>query len=813
MFMKLIKHLTLSLDTIKVGILCTSFALVSVPQVQAISNSANDPGSSRNFRSAPSQPLQQRSAPRPVYNQPGPLNNLRVRPQFNVPGPQQSSNMYGVMGMQQAQMFNAQLQQQRFNYQLQQQQFDVMLQHRENEYQKLLTLARQLGGLKDQIEVLTWAMENFRDFVKQHRHRSQTASDVAELAQVLENFYNPQRRIEGEQQRRREAEEQQRREVAERQKLEHEARKKREAEEKRQRDFKRQQEIEAEQQRLEALRQQRIDEEKKRLAAQAERFRAEQQRQADEKEQKLEEKRRIEAERQKKQEEEFAKKKENQDKLEEKQQWIAAENFRRIRAEAQLLKLQEQQRAEAERKLVEAKKNRNKAEAYEAEVNRMMEAEQRRKATTHQNDSNRHQQNDEDDAEAALRREVEEYESKNYGKEVRDVEAELRREVEAYEAQQKQKAEAEEQRIKAEVEAIETAHIRAEVEAIEAQYRQKLEAEDKPLIPNPEDTLLLASAVGKMALKGVAQAAVYGAGKVFCFPGETPICVKDDSAMGYHSEPIASIQVGDAVASCNLELGEEGCECRQVQQVFKNTTDHLIQLFFDGKILKTTDEHPFYVVNKKDWVEARDLRIGDQLQNISGEIVLLEDISEEYGQFDVYNLDVQGNHNYYAADVLVHNCNEGAKVAAGAAANKVLRAEVGAAVDSGASSAARSVESRVVDSTGTVWDSIKATQPVYKGSVIPKSFELSASTGKFWVNGNATEHIAEYAVGRAVNGAPEAVRLASQVQLGSLKAAVEAATRQGVRFGEIIQVGGWELKFGVPRQVGQLPALIHALYR
>ncbi len=125
--------------------------------------------------------------------------------------------------------------------------------------------------------------------------------------------------------------------------------------------------------------------------------------------------------------------------------------------------------------------------------------------------------------------------------------------------------------------------------------------------------------------------------------------------------------MGDTVASCNLELGEEACECRQVQQVFKNTADHLIQLSFDGKILKTTDEHPFYVVNKKDWVEARYLRIGDQLQSISGDIVLLDDISEEYGQFDVYNLDVQGNHNYYAADVLVHNCNEGAKVAARAA--------------------------------------------------------------------------------------------------------------------------------------------------
>lgn len=48
--------------------------------------------------------------------------------------------------------------------------------------------------------------------------------------------------------------------------------------------------------------------------------------------------------------------------------------------------------------------------------------------------------------------------------------------------------------------------------------------------------------------------------------------------------------------------------------------------------------------------------------------------------------------------------------------------------------------------TGMVWDSIKATQPPYPSSVIPKSFELSLLSGpKIWVHGNATEHMAEYA--------------------------------------------------------------------
>ncbi|MEI7344181.1 hypothetical protein [Dickeya chrysanthemi] len=53
--------------------------------------------------------------------------------------------------------------------------------------------------------------------------------------------------------------------------------------------------------------------------------------------------------------------------------------------------------------------------------------------------------------------------------------------------------------------------------------------------------------------------------------------------------------------------------------------------------------------------------------------------------------------------------------------------------------------------TGTVFDSIKGTQPVYPGSVIPKSFEMSLPNGqKVWVHGNATEHMVEYAASKAV---------------------------------------------------------------
>jgi filamentous hemagglutinin len=96
--------------------------------------------------------------------------------------------------------------------------------------------------------------------------------------------------------------------------------------------------------------------------------------------------------------------------------------------------------------------------------------------------------------------------------------------------------------------------------------------------------------------------------------------------------------------------------------------------------------------------------------------------------------------------------------------------------------------------------------------VIPKSFELTLPNGeRVWVAGNATEHIAEFAQMKAVNYTPEAVRLASQEQLSSLQGAVNTATQNGVPYNQLINVGGWELKFAPPRQPGQLPALIPAV--
>lgn len=80
-----------------------------------------------------------------------------------------------------------------------------------------------------------------------------------------------------------------------------------------------------------------------------------------------------------------------------------------------------------------------------------------------------------------------------------------------------------------------------------------------------------------------------------------------------------------------------------------------------------------------------------------------------------------------------------------------------------------------------------------------------------WIHGNATEHMAEYAQMVANNNPPGVVQLMTQQQLSSLQSAVNTATQGGVPYNQLINVGGWELKFAPSRHPGQLPALIHAL--
>ncbi len=69
-----------------------------------------------------------------------------------------------------------------------------------------------------------------------------------------------------------------------------------------------------------------------------------------------------------------------------------------------------------------------------------------------------------------------------------------------------------------------------------------------------------------------------------------------------------------------------------------------------------TGQHPFYVEDKG-WVKVVDLQIGDRIKTKSNSTEQLTNSINYQRSETVYNIEVEGNHNYFVTPryVLVHN--------------------------------------------------------------------------------------------------------------------------------------------------------------
>ena len=79
--------------------------------------------------------------------------------------------------------------------------------------------------------------------------------------------------------------------------------------------------------------------------------------------------------------------------------------------------------------------------------------------------------------------------------------------------------------------------------------------------------------------------------------------------------------------------------------------------FGDGVApLRGTGSHPLYSLDRDDWVRVRDLQIGERLQTAEG-AVSVEALEKVRGLHRVYNLEVEGDHEYLVgeAGVRAHN--------------------------------------------------------------------------------------------------------------------------------------------------------------
>ena len=141
-----------------------------------------------------------------------------------------------------------------------------------------------------------------------------------------------------------------------------------------------------------------------------------------------------------------------------------------------------------------------------------------------------------------------------------------------------------------------------------------------------------------------------------CFPAWTQVAMADGS-----TKNIEDVEVGDEVLSYNTDTNINEANVVVKKFVHENNVHEMYELTINWKVLKVTDVHPFYVKNSAsskgyDWVEAQYLKVGDVLMMIDGSLVAIEKVNHYANQETVYNLEVEGNHDYFVDKwYLVHN--------------------------------------------------------------------------------------------------------------------------------------------------------------
>ncbi|MGW7585124.1 polymorphic toxin-type HINT domain-containing protein, partial [Kitasatospora sp. NPDC054769] len=138
------------------------------------------------------------------------------------------------------------------------------------------------------------------------------------------------------------------------------------------------------------------------------------------------------------------------------------------------------------------------------------------------------------------------------------------------------------------------------------------------------------------------------------FPAGTRVLMADGS-----TRAIETVRVDDEVLATDPTTGATGP--RRVSNTIYTPDD---RDFTDislgaGRSLTSTDHHPFWAENRKQWTDAADLKPGDELRDPAGQARPIESVRHWNTLQGAYNLTVDDLHTYYvlAGDlpVLVHN--------------------------------------------------------------------------------------------------------------------------------------------------------------
>ena len=119
---------------------------------------------------------------------------------------------------------------------------------------------------------------------------------------------------------------------------------------------------------------------------------------------------------------------------------------------------------------------------------------------------------------------------------------------------------------------------------------------------------------------------------------------------------IEKIKSGDKVISTDPETMETSP--KTVLETYIREVTTLVHLTVNGEEIVTTVDHPFYVKNQG-FIKAGELIVGDELLDVNGNILLVENFDVELTEepVTVYNFQVEDFHTYHVSEfgLLVHN--------------------------------------------------------------------------------------------------------------------------------------------------------------
>lgn len=138
-----------------------------------------------------------------------------------------------------------------------------------------------------------------------------------------------------------------------------------------------------------------------------------------------------------------------------------------------------------------------------------------------------------------------------------------------------------------------------------------------------------------------------------CFTAETPVLMQDGSWRA-----IADVEEGEKVVSLEAFSPLTQIETAKVVKALRTSSSEVIlELNINGEYIRTTRTHPFYVSNREMWLNAGDIKVGDQVRSISGNDLPVLAARVLADREPVYNLALDGPHTYFVGSqgIWVHN--------------------------------------------------------------------------------------------------------------------------------------------------------------